>query len=259
MPMRELLSIMARLRDAANGCPWDLAQTFRTIAPFTLEEAYEVVDAIERDDPHALKDELGDLLFQVVFHARIAEEAGSFAFDDVVRSLADKLTRRHPHVFGDGPGATDAAGTAEQWERAKGAERAGRGLTSVMDDVPLALPALTRAAKLGRRAARVGFDWPDHHGARAKIDEELAEVDEAIGRGVADDIESEIGDLLFACTNLARHFNVDPERALRAASGRFERRFRYVEARQQAAGAAASLEVLEGWWREAKAQERDES
>ena len=259
MPTKDLLALMARLREPGAGCPWDLAQTFRSIAPFTLEEAYEVVDAIERDDLAALRDELGDLLFQVVFHARMAEEAGAFAFDDVVRGLLDKLTRRHPHVFGTGQAGNatgDAAGTAEQWERAKHDERAARGQQSVMDDVPLALPALARAAKLGRRASRVGFDWPDYTGARAKIAEELAEVDDAIGRGVAADIEAELGDLLFACTNLARHFAVDPERALRTASQRFERRFRYVESRQQAAGGAAPLEVLERWWQEAKATER---
>ncbi len=256
--MQELLALMARLRDPEAGCPWDLAQSFRSIAPFTLEEAYEVVDAIERDDLGALQDELGDLLFQVVFHARLAEEAGAFAFDDVVAGVTDKLVRRHPHVFGGGP-AGDAASTSEQWELAKRDERAARGQHSVMDDVPLALPALARAAKLGRRAARVGFDWPDPSGARAKVAEELAEVDEAVDRGVAADIEAEIGDLLFACTNLARHFAVDPERALRAASQRFERRFRYVESRQQAAGGAVALDVLEGWWQEAKAAERGDA
>ena len=259
MTIADLLDLMRRLRDPAGGCPWDRAQTFRTIAPYTLEEAYEVVDAIERDDLGELCGELGDLLFQVIFHARLAEEQGAFAFADVVATLGDKLIRRHPHLFGGQPVALDAAAVAGAWEVEKARERAGRGKLSVMDDVPVGLPALARAAKLGRRAARVGFDWPDPSGARAKVAEELAEVDEAVATGDRAGIEAELGDLLFACTNLARHHDVDPEAALRGASRRFEQRFRYVESRQQAAGTEVPLETLEAWWQDAKRAERGDA
>lgn len=255
MPITELLELMARLRDPTHGCAWDCAQTLRTVAPYTLEEAYEVVDAIERDDLESLRDELGDLLLQVVFHARIAEEAGRFAFDDVVRAICEKLIRRHPHVFGDEAERTSGGGTGA-WEAEKHRERAARGAKSVLDEVPLALPALTRAAKLGKRAAQVGFDWPEPSGARAKIGEELAEVDAAVADGDAAASAAEIGDLLFACANYARHLGVDPEAALRGTERRFERRFRAVEARLTAANGQADLATLEAWWQQAKAAER---
>ena len=255
MAMPDLLALMARLRDPEHGCPWDVQQTFRTIAPYTLEEAYEVVDAIERDDLGALRGELGDLLLQVVFHAQMASEAGAFAFDDVVASICDKLVRRHPHVFG-AAARTSVEATSQIWEAEKRKERAARGAHSVLDDIPLALPALARADKVGKRAARVGFDWPDASGARAKVLEELAEVDEAAARGHAADTSGEIGDLLFACASYARHLGIDPEAALRGATQKFEQRFRYVESRQQAAGGEVALETLEAWWQQAKRTER---
>ena len=229
--LAELLGIMARLRDRERGCPWDLEQTFATIAPYTIEEAYEVADAIERNDLGDLKDELGDLLFQVVFHARMAEEAGAFAFADVARAICDKMLRRHPHVFGD----QQVAGSAEQtkrWEEIKREERAANSAAAsagVLDDVPVGLPALTRAAKLGKRAAAVGFDWPDVSGVRAKVDEELAELDAAAARNDRDEIAAEIGDVLFSIANLCRHFQLDPETCLRGANAKFATRFRAVE------------------------------
>lgn len=217
-----LLETMARLRDRQTGCPWDVEQDFASIAPYTIEEAYEVADAIARDDMADLKDELGDLLLQTVFHARIAEEAGHFAFDDVVDGVVAKLVRRHPHVFGDAPRESGHA----EWEKIKAAERAGKTDTSALAGVALALPALLRAEKLGKRAARTGFDWPDASGPRAKIDEELAEVQAADS---ADSREDEIGDLLFAVANWSRHLGIDPEAALRRANAKFERRFREME------------------------------
>ena len=253
----ELLAIMARLRDRERGCPWDLEQTFATIAPYTIEEAYEVADAIERNDVGDLKDELGDLLFQVVFHARMAEEAGAFAFADVARAICDKMLRRHPHVFGD----QKVAGSAEQtkrWEEIKREERAAAASGGVLDDVPAGLPALTRAAKLGKRAAAVGFDWPDASGVRAKVDEELGELDAASASGDADAVAAEVGDVLFSVANLCRHLQLDPETCLRAANARFTRRFRAVEAGVAASGRpwsshdAAELDAL---WRRAKAAE----
>ena len=255
MPMSELLALMARLRDPEAGCPWDLKQTFQTIAPYTLEEAYEVVDAIEREDLAALRGELGDLLLQVVFHAQMAREAGAFGFDDVVQGICDKLVRRHPHVFGDARPASIEA-TAQIWEEEKQKERSARGAHSVLDDIPVALPALARADKIGKRAARIGFDWKDAGGARAKIAEELAEIDEAVARGDLADTAGEIGDLLFACASYARHLGVDPEAALRGSTQRFERRFRNVESRQQAAGGTVDLDTLESWWQQAKRSER---
>ena len=255
MSMSELLALMARLRNPDGGCPWDLQQTFRTIAPYTIEEAYEVVDAIEREDLGALRGELGDLLLQVVFHAQMAKEAGAFDFDDVVAALCDKLVRRHPHVFGDTASGSIEA-TAQIWEAEKHKERAARGAHSVLDDIPVALPALARADKIGKRAARVGFDWKDPSGARAKVEEELAEIDEALARGDVEDTASEIGDLLFACASYARHLGVDPEAALRGSTQRFERRFRFVESRQQAAHGTVDLETLESWWQQAKRAER---
>ncbi len=259
--MDELLAIMARLRDPADGCGWDLAQNFASVAPFTLEEAYEVADAIERGDLDDLREELGDLLFQVVFHARMAEEQGAFDFAAVAHGIAAKLVRRHPHVFG-GERLADAAARARRWEELKDAEKAAKaaragaaGSPGVMDDVPLALPALARAAKLGRRAARIGFDWPDASGARDKVAEELAELDAARAEGSRAAIEHELGDLLMAVTSLARHLDVDPEAALRAANGRFVSRFRHVEARARASG-ASDVATLESYWQEAKAGER---
>ena len=253
--MDELLAIMARLRDPGTGCPWDVAQSFVSVAPYTLEEAYEVVDAIERGDLEGLREELGDLLLQVVFHARIAEEQGAFDFAAVARGIATKLVRRHPHVFGS-ERLADAAAQSLRWEELKDAEKAASGRrASVLDDVPLALPALNRAAKIGRRAARIGFDWPDASGARAKVAEELAELDAAQANGERAAIEHELGDLLLAVTSLARHLDIDPEAALRAANARFATRFRHVEARARASG-ASDVPTLESYWQEAKAGER---
>ena len=253
--MDELLAIMARLRDPLAGCPWDVEQTFASVAPYTLEEAFEVVDAIERGDLGALKEELGDLLLQVVFHARMAEEQGAFDFDAVAGAIAAKLKRRHPHVFA-GEALSGVAAQSRRWEQIKAEEKAVAGERgSVLDDVPLALPALARAAKLGRRAARIGFDWPDAAGARDKIAEELAELDAARARAAPKEVEHELGDLLLAITSLARHLDIDPEAALRGANGRFERRFRHVEQRAGATGAGDPA-TLESYWQEAKAAER---
>jgi len=256
MDIRELLEVMQRLR-SEGGCPWDREQTFATVAPYTIEEAYEVADAIARDDPEALRDELGDLLFQVVFHARMAEEAGSFAFGDVVRAITHKMQRRHPHVFG----AAQIANAAEQtraWEDQKARERAAGGQGSgALDGIPGSLPSLMRATKLGRRAARTGFDWPDWKGARDKIDEELRELDEEIARpGDRARLEHEVGDLLFAVVNLARHVDIDAEAALQASNGRFTRRFREMEKAAQANGTRLEdldVEALDRLWNQAKA------
>jgi MazG family protein len=257
MAIDRLLEIMARLRDPARGCPWDRQQDFRSIAPHTLEEAYEVADAIERGDLDALRDELGDLLFQVVFHSQLAHERGAFAFDDVVAAICDKLTRRHPHVFGDAVVA-DAGEQSRIWERLKSEERAAKGHDGgALADVPLALPALSRARKLGKRAADAGFDWPDAAGPRAKIDEELAELDRAGTGGDAAQLESELGDLLFSVVNLARHLDVDPETALRRANGRFASRYRHVERALAARGLephTAGPELLDRLWAAAKAE-----
>ena len=252
-----LLQIMARLRDPRAGCPWDVAQSFKTIAPYTIEEAYEVAEACETGDAAALKDELGDLLLQVVFHARMAEEGGAFAFNDVARAIADKMVRRHPHVFADAKIANAAAQTLA-WEEQKAAERRAQGANSALDGVGLGLPALTRAAKLQRRAARVGFDWPDVAPIFAKIEEEIAELRAAQSEG-AERIEDELGDLLFAVVNLARRLETDPEQALRRACRKFERRFHHVEERLAAAGkapGAATLDEMEAHWQCAKAEER---
>jgi len=255
MPMQELLDIMARLRDPRDGCPWDLEQYFRTIAPYTLEEAYEVADAIERDDLAGLREELGDLLLQVVFHAQMAREQGAFDFEAVVRGICDKMVRRHPHVFG-GARVADSAEQTRLWEEQKAREKQAAGRAQgALDDVPVGLPALTRAVKLGKRAARVGFDWPHVEGVRAKVDEELAELDAARRQGDARAIEAELGDVLFALGNLARHLGVDPEAALRGTNARFERRFRHVERRTAETGRTAP-EAMEGFWDEAKAAER---
>jgi len=253
-----LLAIMARLRNPRAGCPWDVAQSFKTIAPYTIEEAYEVAEACETGDPAALKDELGDLLFQVVFHARMAEEGGGFVFNDVAKAVADKMLRRHPHVFGEAEIATAAAQTVA-WEEQKAAERSAQGAASALDGVGPGLPALTRAAKLQRRAARVGFDWPEVAPIFAKINEEIDELRAAQSEG-AERVEDELGDLLFAVVNLARRLETDPEQALRRACRKFERRFRCVEERLAGAGkapGAATLDEMEAQWQWAKAAERN--
>ncbi len=257
-PMDRLLAVMARLRHPETGCAWDLAQTAKSLAPHTLEEAYEVIDAIERNDAHALRDELGDLLFQIVFYAEIAKDATpgavQFGFDDIVEAITAKLVRRHPHVFS---GAVHPKGAAQtqQWEDIKAAERAATGAaSSVLDDVPLALPALSRAVKLSRRAARIGFDWPDAQGPLAKVHEELAELAEARARGTDPEVAAELGDVLLAVANLARHLQIDPESALRGANQRFESRFRHVE-QESARTQRHDLTSLESYWRAAKRRE----
>jgi nucleoside triphosphate diphosphatase len=261
--VRRLLDIMATLRHPDKGCPWDKEQTFASVAPYTLEEAYEVVDAIERADTPALQDELGDLLFQVVFHARMAEEQGSFAFSDVVSSICDKMERRHPHVFGTTRIDSSEAQTIA-WEEQKKRERAAKSgdiPVSILDNVPTSLPALTRAAKLGKRAATVGFEWPDVQGALDKVDEELREVRSAIADGTSkDSIEDELGDLLFCIVNVCRHLKVDPETALRRTNLKFARRFQHVEKRMRDQGrelTQSSLTEMDGYWDEAKQMERE--
>ena len=256
--IQKLLEVMATLRDPQKGCPWDRDQSFETIAPYTIEEAYEVADAITRDDMDGLRDELGDLLFQVVFHARMAEEQGAFDFDDVAEGISQKMLRRHPHVFGSAE-ERDQGQQVGSWERIKAEERAGNEAgdiePSALDGVAIALPALKRAAKLGNRASLWGFDWPDIEGVRAKIDEELAELNEAVSLDSADQIEDELGDVLFSIVNLARHLKVDPELALTRANHKFEARFREMEQSLQAAGvslAEMSIDELESAWQEAK-------
>lgn len=281
--MTALLELMARLRNPENGCPWDQKQTFATIAPYTIEEAYEVADAIERGDPTQIRDELGDLLFQVVFHAQMAQERGWFDFAQVASAIHEKLVRRHPHVFA-GASAAGEAELSKTWEEMKARERAEaavkRGVGAAPDhagaggpgsatqisalaDVPRGLPALIRAAKLGKRAGRVGFDWPDARGVREKVAEELREVDEAVaaasrgaGAGASPEVVEEMGDLLFALANWSRHLKLDAEEALRAANSKFERRFRDMEATARERGFALerlSPEEWEGLWQEAKA------
>lgn len=251
-PLQRLRTIMARLRDPEQGCPWDLEQDFATIAPYTIEEAYEVADAIAREDLNALRGELGDLLFQVVFHSRLAEERGAFDFDDVATAIADKLERRHPHVFGDAP-VRDAADQSRAWEAQKAAERGGGALSGIAR----ALPALVRADKMGRRAARVGFDWPDRDGPLAKVAEERGELEDAMARGDGAGIRWEVGDLLLAVANLARHLNVDPEQALASANDRFERRYAEMERMAAAEGVSLDglpLDELEARWQRAKVE-----
>lgn len=252
-----LLAIMARLRDPERGCPWDLEQTFASIAPYTLEEAYEVADAIERGELGELKDELGDLLLQVVFHSQMAAEARAFSFADVVEAICSKMIRRHPHVFGDETVASaDAQTTA--WEEHKRRERAARGSNGggLLGDVPIALPALVRALKLQKRAASVGFDWRERSQIMAKLSEEIGELDEAIAAGAPrEKLTDELGDILFVCANLARHLGVDPEEALRATNAKFVRRFAHVEATVTADGrklGEASLEEMDAAWDAAK-------
>jgi ATP diphosphatase len=241
--LAELVEIMRRLRDPVNGCSWDREQTFETIAPYTIEEAYEVADAIQRRDLAELKDELGDLQLQVVYHARIAEELGAFSMDDVMTSICAKMIRRHPHIFGD---AAETPG----WEALKAAERSEREDASALAGVALALPALKRAEKLQKRAARVGFDWPDASGPRAKIEEELAELDAA---ATHEERSAELGDLLFSAVNYARHLGIDPETALRESSARFEARFRHVERASEQPLNELDIEALEALWQQAKA------
>ncbi|PKP97022.1 MAG: nucleoside triphosphate pyrophosphohydrolase [Alphaproteobacteria bacterium HGW-Alphaproteobacteria-15] len=241
--IERLMAIMARLRDPVAGCEWDTAQTFETVAPYTIEEAYEVVDAIARTDMADLKDELGDLLLQVIFHSRIAEESGHFALADVIDGICDKMERRHPHIF---RGEQD--GGHHLWEQIKAAERGSKGESGALDGVAIGLPALTRAEKLQKRAARTGFDWPDPSGARAKIDEELAEVEAASG---AEQLE-EMGDLLFAVVNWSRKLGIDPEAALRAANAKFERRFRAMEALDGEPFATLDLDAQEARWQQVK-------
>ncbi len=259
-----LLEIMARLRDPDGGCPWDVEQTFKTIAPYTIEEAYEVADAIERGDFDDLKDELGDLLLQVVYHARMAEELGHFDFDAVARAISDKMVRRHPHVFADESVASAAAQT-HAWEDTKAAERAARAEAkderhSVLDGLTVGLPALTRALKLQKRAARVRFDWPGTVQVFDKIEEEIAEIKHEMDNGGnLERLEDEVGDLLFVVVNLARHLEVDPESALRHTNAKFERRFRAMEDRVAGEGrdmAQESLETLEAAWQAVKADEK---
>ena len=245
--LARLLAIMARLRDPERGCEWDLAQDFASIAPYTLEEAYEVADAIARADMADLRDELGDLLLQVVFHARMAEEAGLFAFEDVARSISDKMEARHPHIFGDESGTMGET----RWETLKAAERQSRGSTSAMDGVALALPALMRAHKLQKRAARDGFDWPDTEGPEAKIIEEIEELKAAS----PETLEEEAGDLLFATVNFVRAHGVDAESALRAANAKFERRYRAMEKKASGDFAALSLDEQEALWQAVKRDE----
>jgi MazG family protein len=286
--IQRLLDIMTRLRDPQRGCPWDLQQSFKTIAPYTVEESYEVADAIERDDLPALRDELGDLLFQVVFHAQMAREQGAFGFEDVVSAICDKMERRHPHVFGDASIA-DAEAQTIAWEEQKRREReqkqVGAQLASVLDDVPLALPALTRANKLGKRAAQVGFEWSDVHGAIEKLDEEIAEFKAEVrahsclqadaarasdGQHQPQDsqakhsrqherLAAEIGDVLFCVVNVCRYLKIDPELALKRTNASFERRFRYVERGLAARGKTpqqATLAEMDELWDQGKAQER---
>jgi nucleoside triphosphate diphosphatase len=276
--MTALLELMARLRNPQNGCPWDQKQTFATIAPFTIEEAYEVADAVERGDPMQIRDELGDLLFQVVFHAQMAQERGWFDFAQVAGAIHEKLVRRHPHVFG-GVSVTGEAELSKNWEELKaqeraeaaarrgvaeaGAGKAGSGgasdVASALADVPRGLPALIRAAKLGKRAGRVGFDWPDARGVREKVSEELQEVDAAIAAGSSAEVIEEMGDLLFAVANWSRHLKLDAEDALRTANSKFERRFLDMEDLARARGLTLeglNPEEWEGLWQEAKFSER---
>jgi ATP diphosphatase len=258
-----LLGIMAALRTPGTGCPWDLAQTFATIAPYTIEEAYEVADAIDRSHMSDLKEELGDLLLQVVYHARMAEEQGAFSFADVAAAVADKMVRRHPHVFGT-PEQRAAGAPKDFWENAKAEERRDRSVASpsperLLDAVPVGLPGLTRAVKLQDKAAKVGFDWPSLAPVFAKMKEELAELEDVVAKGDRATIEEEYGDLLFVLANVARHLALDPESSLRAANQKFMRRFRYIEEQLFERGsspAQSTLSEMDTLWDEAKERER---
>ncbi len=266
-PFERLVAIMARLRDAERGCPWDVEQTFATIAPYTIEEAYEVADAIQRADLESLREELGDLLLQVVFHARMAEEGGAFDIADVARTIGEKMIARHPHVFAD-PSIADAAAQTRARATQKATERrikaaAAGQKAGALDGVPTGLPALTRALKLQKRAARAGFDWPADAAVpqiKEKLAEELAEIETARLGGSRGALEDECGDLMFVCVNLLRHLDIDPESALRRTNAKFERRFRAVESKLAAQGVAdlaeAGLERLEAAWQAVKADER---
>ena len=253
-----LLTIMARLRDQDGGCPWDLQQTFKSIAPYTIEEAYEVADAIEREAYGDLKDELGDLIFQVVFHAQIASEARLFEFADIVEAIIDKMTRRHPHVFGTSE-TRNADEQSNAWEAQKAIERKQKGANGLLDDIPANIPGLTRAVKLQKRAARVGFDWTDWRDVFAKVNEELGELDEAVNQNNTDNMEEEFGDLLFVVANLARHLKIDPETAMRRANQKFIRRFHYIEKGADSQSRPLddlSIDEMEALWREAKKMEK---
>jgi ATP diphosphatase len=262
-PITHLLGIMAALRDPDTGCPWDREQNFSTIAPYAIEEAYEVVEAIRQDDMNALREELGDLLFQVVFHSQMSSEDGGFTFDDVVRSISEKMVRRHPHVFASAETVDDAEVQTRNWESIKAAERHDKSgqeaATSVLDDVPLSFPALLRAHKLQRRAARVGFDWPDTAPIYDKVDEEIGELQEATSNKDKDEQSAEVGDLLFTCVNLARHLGIDPENALRIANAKFESRFRQIEAwlaQQDRTPAQSTLAEMDALWNRAKTEQQ---
>jgi ATP diphosphatase len=275
--IRDLLEVMAALRTPVTGCPWDLEQDFRSIAPYTLEEAYEVADAIERGDLPHLKEELGDLLLQVVYHSRLAEEQGAFAFPDVVDGITTKMIRRHPHVFGD-EAARSAGAAVDFWEKAKAAEKASRsaptldagGAPSLLADVPVGLPGLTRALKLQSKAARVGFDWPSIDPVFDKIREEITELQDEVAAATTartgdrnrEAVEDELGDLLFVMANLARHLEIDPEAALRRANEKFVRRFRHIERRlaeQSRTPAQSDLAQMDKLWDEAKALDKSQS
>lgn len=257
--MARLVEIMRRLRDPETGCPWDVEQDFATIAPYTIEEAHEVADAIEREAWDELKGELGDLLLQAVFHAQIASDRGLFGFDDVVRSISDKLVARHPHVFGEESRDKTAAQQVSDWEDAKAAERAAGAQSGTLDGVAKGLPALMRAEKLQKRAARVGFDWPEAESVIDKIAEEARELKDAAADAGPDQVEEEFGDLLFAAANLARHLGVDPETALRRANAKFARRFARIEEMLAETGrspADSTLEEMDAMWNRAKHEER---
>lgn len=257
-PVARLVEIMARLRDPNGGCPWDLEQTFATIAPYTVEEAYEVADAIERGDLSDLKEELGDLLLQVVFHARMAQEQGAFDINDVATAISDKMIRRHPHVFGD-HAYENLSAQVEGWEALKAQERQAKAKHGVLDDVPTGLPALTRAVKLTKRAARVGFDWPTAAEVLEKLREETEEIAVEIEAGDMAKAREELGDILFVCANLARKLDVDPEDALRATNAKFTRRFAFVEASLAERGKTpdqSDLAEMDALWNDAKAVEK---
>jgi len=264
----DLLTLMERLRDPVDGCPWDMKQDYKSIVSSTIEEAYEVVDAIEEGDFSHLREELGDLLFQVVFYSQLSREASRFDFSDVVADLTAKLIRRHPHVFPDGTlesrlgvarSQTQDEEIKVRWDALKLSERTAKGQRKVLDDVPLGLPALTRAVKLQKRAAQVGFDWPDVNGVLDKIEEEIAEVREALADGDSVAVQDELGDVFFALTNLCRHQKVDPESAVRSTNKKFERRFSYIESQLAIRGKTpqtASLDEMDRLWDEAKLKER---
>lgn len=258
-PVDRLKLIMVRLRDPNGGCPWDVEQTFQTIAPYTIEEAYEVADAIERNDMDELRVELGDLLFQVVFHSRMAEEAGHFKLEDVAEAMADKLVRRHPHVFGTEEAKPTGVAQKARWEDIKAAERVAKSQTGVLDDVPVGLPALTRAAKLTKRAGRVGFDWPSVDEVFDKMAEEVEELRVELKAGDKEKAKEELGDLLFVMANLARKLEIEPEDALRGANAKFVRRFEFIEAELKKDGRTpeqSDLAEMDALWDAAKAAEK---